>query len=130
MAYTVRIHLNNINDSASVGDTVYYTSKQTIDGGVNFFIENKFTVNQNNYADIVKIGTIKRINHRNAFVDVEGDANVDMPNKNHYVFFSKDNLINQGFIKGYYAELKMVNTDYYNKSELFRISLAADESSK
>ena len=125
MSYTVRIKLDNINNSAAIGDTVYYTSAKFIGE------ENGFLVNENFYADIVKIGTISAIGHRNGFVDVTGDANVDMPlRKRHYIFFSKDNLVNQGFIKGYYAELKMVNTDYTNKSELFRINLAADESSK
>lgn len=125
MSYVVRIRLDNINDSASVGDTVYYTSAALVGS-----VTNNFLVNQNSYGDIITFGTIKVVNHTQGYIDVEGSANVDLPSSNSYIFFSKNNLINQGFVKGYYAELKMVNTDFVNKSELFRISLAADESSK
>ena len=125
MSYVVRIRLDNINDSASVGDTVYYTSAALVGS-----VTNNFLVNQNSYSDIITFGTIKVVNHTQGYIDVEGSANVDLPSSNSYIFFSKNNLVNQGFVKGYYAELKMVNTDFINKSELFRISLAADESSK
>ena len=125
MSYVVRIRLDNINDSASVGDTVYYTSAALVGS-----VTNNFLVNQNSYGDIITFGTIKVVNHTQGYIDVEGSANVDLPSSNSYIFFSKNNLVNQGFVKGYYAELKMVNTDFINKSELFRISLAADESSK
>ena len=125
MSYVVRIRLDNINDSASVDDTVYYTSAALVGS-----VTNNFLVNQNSYGDIITFGTIKVVNHTQGYIDVEGSANVDLPSSNSYIFFSKNNLINQGFVKGYYAELKMVNTDFVNKSELFRISLAADESSK
>tara|TARA_R100000482_G_scaffold97465_3_gene41653 strand:+ start:12302 stop:12679 length:378 start_codon:yes stop_codon:yes gene_type:complete len=125
MSYVVRIRLDNINDSASVGDTVYYTSAALVGS-----VTNNFLVNQNSYSDIITFGTIRAVNHTQGYIDVEGSANVDLPSSNSYIFFSKNNLINQGFVKGYYAELKMVNTDFINKSELFRISLAADESSK
>ena len=125
MSYVVRIRLDNINDSASVGDTVYYTSAALVGS-----VTNNFLVNQNSYSDIITFGTIRAVNHTQGYIDVEGSANVDLPNPKSYIFFSKNNLVNQGFVKGYYAELKMVNTDFINKSELFRISLAADESSK
>jgi hypothetical protein len=104
---------------------VYYTSAALVGS-----VTNNFLVNQNSYSDIITFGTIRAVNHTQGYIDVEGSANVDLPSSNSYIFFSKNNLINQGFVKGYYAELKMVNTDFINKSELFRISLAADESSK
>ena len=47
-----------------------------------------------------------------------------------YLFFTKDNAHELSSIKGYYAEIKMVNNNNKSRSELFQISLAADESSK
>ena len=46
------------------------------------------------------------------------------------IFFTKDNDVNQGSIKGYYAEVKISNNDNTNYSELFEVGLGVEESSK
>ena len=143
MAYTLKIKIKQINEALQVGDTVYYIQTHSvgenteysdpfnvsdidyisIDGDFNFF------ESFNNYL-IFKIGTVSLINYEENSINVTGDLNINVPTKSDYIFFTKDNIVNLGYIKGYYAEMKMVSTENNVKSEIFRINLAADESSK
>ncbi len=143
MAYTLKIKIKQINEALQVGDTVYYVNTHSagenteysdpfnvsdmdyisIDGNFNFY------QSFNNYL-IFKIGTVSSINYEENSINVTGDFNINPPTKKDYIFFTKDNIVNLGYIKGYYAEMKMVSTENNVKSEIFRINLAADESSK
>ncbi len=125
MAYVVEYKLEHINASLQVGDTVYHTSSSQVGAG-----SFAFNVNQNNWADIVKLGTINSINRRTNKIRISGDLNLALPENIGYLFFTKDNAHELSSIKGYYAEIKMVNNNNKSRSELFQISLAADESSK
>tara|TARA_S200002703_G_scaffold116522_1_gene102022 strand:- start:990 stop:1367 length:378 start_codon:yes stop_codon:yes gene_type:complete len=125
MPYVIEYQLENINASLQIGDAVYYTSSIQVGNNPNFF-----NINNNTYSDIVKIGTISFINRSTNKIRISGSANVNLPDNNNFLFFTKDNARNLSSIKGYYAELKMVNNNNDSRSELFQISLSADESSK
>ena len=125
MSYTIEYKLDNINDSLQIGDTVYHTSSIQIGLG-----SYAFNVNGNNFKDILKIGTVSAINKKTNKIRITGNLTLTLPENKGFLFFSKDNAYDLSSIKGYYAELKMVNNDNESRSELFQISLAADESSK
>ena len=125
MPYVIEYQLESINASLQIGDAVYYTSSIQVGNNPNFF-----NINNNTYSDIVKIGTISFINRSTNKIRISGSANVNLPDNNSFLFFTKDNARNLSSIKGYYAELKMVNNNNDSRSELFQISLSADESSK
>lgn len=120
MPYTIDLHISNINDSLQVGDTVYYAPMTAVGG----FLKNE------DWKDIVKIGTCTLINKPFNRIRVQGDLNIEMPGIKSYIFFSKDNLINLSSVKGYFAEVKMTTNEVINRSELFQITLEADTSSK
>ena len=121
MSYTLQLQLQNINDSLSIGDSVYYSSYNNIGG---------FDVTMPGFHHITFIGTVSLINKSLNFIHVDGTLNVDPPTSTDYLFFTKDNSVNLSNIKGYYAEVKMVNDSGNAESELFQITLDADISSK
>ncbi len=125
MSYTIEYKLDKINDSLQIGDTVYHTSSNQIGSG-----SYTFNINANSFEDILKIGTISGINKNINKIKITGDLTLTLPENEGFLFFSKDNAHDLSSIKGYYAELKMVNNNNKSSSELFQISLAADESSK
>tara|TARA_R100001510_G_scaffold56541_1_gene62321 strand:+ start:3563 stop:3994 length:432 start_codon:yes stop_codon:yes gene_type:complete len=143
MAYTLKIKLKQINEALQVGDAVYYVKTSSV--GENTGYSNPFNVSEmdlisidgdfnlyesfNNYL-VFKFGTVSSINYEENSINVTGDLNINPPTKGDYIFFTKDNIVNLGYIKGYYAEMKMISTENNVKSEIFRINLAADESSK
>ncbi len=121
MPYVLQMQIDNINDSLQIGDTVYYTSSNPSGG---------FNVNNGSWEDITKLGTCSFINRNLGFIRISGSLNVEPPGANSYLFFSKDKLANLSSVKGYYAEVKMINNEYSKRSELFQIALGADISSK
>ena len=125
MPYTVEYKLEKINSSLQIGDTVYHTSSNQIGFG-----SYSFNVNANDFSDIVKLGTVSSINRSTNKIRITGSLTLTLPENTGFLFFSKDNAHDLSSIKGYYAELKMVNNNNTSRSELFQISLAADESSK
>lgn len=125
MPYVIEYKLEHINTSLQVGDTVYHTSSTQV--GLDPFA---FNINQNDWSDIVKLGTITVINRQTNKIRISGSLNLALPENVGYLFFTKDNAHELSSVKGYYAEIKMVNNNNKSRSELFQISLAADESSK
>lgn len=121
MSYTLQLQLQNINDSLSIGDSVYYSSYSDIGG---------FSVTPSGFNHVTFIGTVYSINKSLNFIHVYGTLNVDPPTSTDYLFFTKDNSVNLSNVKGYYAEVKMVNDKSDAESELFQITLDADISSK
>ena len=125
MPYVVEYKLEHINTSLQVGDTVYHTSSTQVG-----LYPYAFNINENTWSDIVKLGTITVINRQTNKIRISGDLNLVLPENVGYLFFTKDNAHELSSVKGYYAEIKMVNNNNRVRSELFQISLAADESSK
>lgn len=126
MSYTLQLKFKDINSAIQVGDTVYYISGVDSIGGFNVA---SISLEADN-SSVVKIGFVVSIDKINNTINVEGNLNIDPPSANDFIFFTKDNLVNLSNIKGYYAEVKMVSTEYNRKSELFSVNLAADQSSK
>ncbi|MDB0027190.1 hypothetical protein N9D80_01380 [Flavobacteriales bacterium] len=113
MAYVLQLQLQNINELLQLNDSVYYMPA----GG-------------SATMDAVLIGTCSFIDAANNTIRVSGDLNINPPSANDYLFFTKDNNANLSSIKGYYAEVKIINNDYSNYSELFQVGLGVEESSK
>ena len=116
------LKINDRNVSAQVGDTVYYC-KVNVDtdglavGGFNI----------SNYNDIVKIGKITAIGFTTIRVNIEG--NINLPSASDYIFFSKENKVNTGDLKGYFAEVKFENNSS-EKAEMFQVTMDVEQSSK
>ena len=116
------LNLNNINSSAQVGDSVYYCTLNTQTDNVPL---GGFDIS--NYNDIVKIGKIIAMGFDIIRVNVEG--NIDLPSVDDYIFFSKENKVNTGDLKGYFAEVKFENNSS-EKAEMFQVTMDVEQSSK
>jgi hypothetical protein len=106
-----------INESASIGDMVYFTNPDTN------YQDSGFSVSNN----ITPIGEI--ISLSSSAIIVDYDPNNPQPTSSSFIFFSKDKKINTSSILGYYAR-----ADFYNNSkqraELYSTSCIVEESSK
>ena len=124
---TVSLTFNgSCNFSARVGDSVYYSSTPTNNGGFD-------TVdNSSGIAPIVKYGTIQNINNQapiNGFtITIDTIAGVNDPTSGDFIFFSKDNEFNLTSLKGYYNSVIFKNNST-SKAELFAASCGVVESS-
>ncbi len=107
---------NEVNQSAQVGDTVYFCTPFT-DGGFNTNIG----------TDVKKSGTIASVAQKT--ITVDHDVNVPFPQANDFIFFSKDAKANTSSMLGYFAEVKFKN-DSTSSVELFSTSSQVDVSSK
>ena len=107
------IHLKSaiINASLQVGDSAYYSITSTYG-------------NFETSSNINFIGTITEIGNRHIRVN----NNVTIP-QDAFIMFSKNNAVNSGSLKGYFAEVTMQNFSSV-ETELFAISSEVDESSK
>tara|TARA_R100000544_G_C2174307_1_gene33756 strand:+ start:18 stop:353 length:336 start_codon:yes stop_codon:yes gene_type:complete len=108
----INLTFNSLNTSLQVGDTAWYveTSNNTADT-----------------EDIVKIGEVKEINNNTIVVDSISSTLADIDG--FFIMFSKNNKANLGDIKGYYAEVKLVN-ESTEKAEVFSLGSEISQSSK
>ena len=113
---------HNITDSnVKVGDIIYYISSQHLSSSGGFTIDE-------NIDKVIKFGAVSSLPLPN-IVNVNVTGNVNPPAKHDYVFFSRDNQVQQRDLIGYFASVKLVN-DSTEYAELFQVSLGAVESSK
>jgi len=112
----MEIQFTNTIDNASVqvGDRAYYISASSLS---NFN-------NQTTGSDPISIGEIQSISNSTITVSVEAEIPTGS-----YVMFAKDNKVNGGSLKGYYASVKMRHLGA-EPAELFAVSSEATESSK
>tara|TARA_R110000822_G_scaffold64012_3_gene157401 strand:- start:1921 stop:2256 length:336 start_codon:yes stop_codon:yes gene_type:complete len=108
----INLTFNSLNTSLQVGDTAWYVATSN---------------NTANTEDIVKIGEVKEINNNTIVVDSISSTLADIDGL--FVMFSKNNKANLGDIKGYYAEVKLVNKST-EKAELFSLGSEISLSSK
>ena len=109
-------HLLNV--SAQVGDAVYYVKTNT---------SAQFTVND---SDIIEIGPITNISSSRLQISCDTMLGSNSyPSGSDYLFFAKDNKINQSNVLGYYAKVQLKNNSL-SKSEIYSISADSFESSK
>tara|TARA_B110000003_G_C16471735_1_gene465947 strand:+ start:142 stop:501 length:360 start_codon:yes stop_codon:yes gene_type:complete len=108
-----------INESVSVNDTAYYLPT-TSAGAPNA---------HGPQTDIVEMGTITAMDRVNNTITCNIGTYVARPVNDSFILFSKDNRANMSSLAGYYAEVKMENTD--NTSvELYSVGSEIVESSK
>ena len=82
---------------------------------------------QNNSGDIIEIGTVTAVTSTTISCNIGGTT--VRPTSNDFILFSKDARINTSSIRGYYAEVKMVN-DANTACELYDVGSEVFESSK
>ena len=100
-----------INPSLQVGDTIYYA---VVDGyGI--------------MGNAISAGGLKEFTDSGAIV-VDVDDNITIP-VNAFIFFSKPIQINESNVKGYYADITLMNHSK-KRAELFAISSEVVPSSK
>ncbi len=130
----VAFRLKKINESMQVGDTAYFCSLNSESG----FPTGGF--NTARYNDIKKIGTVRSIRRLNVpasqisfqgqySVQVDITENISEPEAGDFLFFSKENKVNIGDLKGYFAETKFVNNSL-ERSEMFQVTMNVEQSSK
>ena len=121
-----------LNVSVGVGDTAYFTQSSYTQSG------QSGTHTHSDQSQIKEIGEIIQVSHgpqgnwAQIIVDDTntGFSSVYTIQPNDFIMFSKDNKVNLSSLLGYYAKVKMVNNDYVNKSDLFRVGAEVVESSK
>ena len=117
-----------INSSVQVGDQVYWTGVDALSG---------FT-HDSDLGLVVHIGTITKILHHSNTIGVLS-YHVDpitgnplpliSPPLESFISFSKNNVVNNNDLTGYYATVQFVN-DSRTKAELFSVGSGVSESSK
>jgi len=125
MANIIKLDIKNENDSLQRGDTLYYTKNSNIISKGGF--------KTSGYGDIVRIGICTLATANAVYVNcIKPDGtenNINLPTKHDYIFFSKDNTVNVGSLKGYYADVTFKN-ESKKYAELFAISSEVIPSSK
>tara|TARA_R100000988_G_scaffold35025_1_gene17644 strand:+ start:2842 stop:3210 length:369 start_codon:yes stop_codon:yes gene_type:complete len=111
-----------INVSIQVGDLVFYTLTNVL---------NNFNVSTTG-NNVVFVGEINSITETLSSVVISCDPGI-LPRSisNAFFMFRKNNVVNTDGIKGYFAEVTMLNNDSTNnRVELFATSAEVQESSK
>jgi len=116
-----------LNMSLQVGDTIWYTTPSTV-GGYDTATKDS----------LIKLGNVEFISNQYQAYEIKvsqphdpNDPNVVAPvlTNQSFVMFSKNNKVNLGKVKGYYAEVNLKNNST-EKAELFAVSSEISESSK
>jgi len=123
---TLSLNFNNNPAELGVtaGDSIYYIDSSNISTDASFSVSN-------NLNNIILIGSVTQVINNDPFftIAVSNTNPITPPTANDYIFFSKNNLNNQGSVLGYYADLKFTN-DSTEFAEIFQITVGAEESSK
>jgi len=122
--YTIQ---GQINSSVQVGDNIYFSLKTP---NSSYETSNSFTYS--GVIDSIDIGLSSSI----ISVNVDNDSNIpggsDYENidvNDYFLFFSKDSSVNISRVKGYHANVIMIN-DSSEKAELFTVGAEIQKSSK
>ena len=122
--YTIQ---GQINSSVQVGDNIYFSLKTP---NSSYETSNDFTYS--GVVDSIEIGLSSSI----ISVNVDNDSNIpggsDYENidvNDYFLFFSKDSSVNISRVKGYHANVIMIN-DSSEKAELFTVGAEIQKSSK
>ena len=112
----------DINSSVQVGDTIYYYLANAGSGGFD-------NADLNN---TILLGPIIMITSDNglSIITVQYDNTItSAPPVGSFISFVKDKKINTSNLKGYYADVKLINNST-KKAELFSLGAEISESSK
>lgn len=120
MSATIRLPFNSsINTSLQVGDIVYYCTPES---------SGKGTITKNEFSDIIKLGDCKSIT--STYIEVENvPSAIDPVPVGSFLLFSKNNKVNIGSLKGYYALVEFRNNSTQD-AEMFSVGVDVNESSK
>lgn len=125
----------NINVSLQPGDIIYYSPTTTSGGSGIYGINTVSTIVTFGICTAVyNLGsttTIPTVPQHSIVVSYNNNATpaISLPALGDYIMFSKNKEVNSSSIKGYYAEVKLVNASK-EKIELFSIGSNISESSK
>ena len=125
----------NINTSLQPGDIIYYAPTTTSGGsGVNSVNIASNIVTFGVCTEIFKDGstaTTPSVPPNSIIVSYDNSVTpvIPLPALGDYIMFSKNKEVNSSSVKGYYAEVKLVNAST-EKIELFSISSEVSESTK
>ena len=129
MAFTLTLSFNNtINESAQIGDIVYFTPVAATGGSTSFDVSNT--------SSVLELGKITEIINPNLYDGVYSsivllcDLYATNPvSGGDFIMFGKDKTINTTSLLGYYAEVNFVNNSD-KKIELYSVGSEVSESSK
>lgn len=122
---TITLNFNHtVNPSPQIGDNAWYIPSVAIlpEGGFDTSSSTPQT-----------LGVITNISQglNNTSIAVTNPDNATIASVlNGFFMYSRDQQSNISSIKGYYAELNMINDDITRDIELFRVGVEASESSK
>lgn len=116
---TITVTINGgINASVQVGDMAYYCTPTETAG-----------FNTSTSSGVEELGIISSITGSVIVCNVSDAVFVPPLDSNTYILFSKDGVINNGSLSGYYAKARFEN-DSTIKSEIFAAACEVFESSK
>lgn len=107
--------VQNIAPSVQVGDYLYYQA-----------IDNSLALNTANNP--ILAGVIVEITSKDVIIQLA--TGVNSSDISGFIMFLKDKRINNSSLKGYYAEVTLINNDINNQSELFALNSEFTVSSK
>ena len=116
MALVIDLDSNTDNASLQIGDMAYYVSNINTAASIPHSPESNIPI---------KIGKITAIGSNNVTIDTA----INTPSNGDFIMFSKDKIVNNTSLLGYYAEVKLSN-DSTDKAELFAVGSDIFESSK
>jgi hypothetical protein len=127
MAVNFTLDFNyEINASLQVGDELYFSTVQNLGG---------FEVADNS-TSMIHIGTVIdifdefSISVYSEYVDASNNLlNSNTPPSGSYISFSKNKVVNNSDLLGYYAEVEFINNSK-TKAELFSVGSEVTENSK
>ena len=122
---TITLNFNHtVNPSPQIGDNAWFIS------GADILVSGGFDTSVSTPQTLGIITNISQgLNSTSIAVTNPNNATIAEV-LNGFFMYSKDQQTNISSIKGYYAELNMVNDDIYKDIELFRVGVEASESSK
>ena len=139
---------HEIESQVAIGDYAYYISGGLTPSSVSLAPGNALTASNPNIntlfncqegqlSNAIRFGRVKSFQNSTSFpnltvvygVNIYTDGSTTTPQVSDYVFFSKNNYIEQGSVKGYYASVKLKNNSN-EYAELFTLSANIEESSK
>ena len=123
-----------LNESLSIGDSLYMTPTDLVDSteykqaGQGAGAAEEFGV----AANYILLGTVVGIDWENYMVNIDPEPFVNISPED-FIFFGKNAMAEVSSVIGYYAEAKFVNTSWTHnrkRGELFSVGVDVFESSK
>ena len=122
---TITLNFNHtVNPSPQAGDEAWFIPTADI------LLNGNFETASSTPQSLGSITNISQTNNTTS-IAVSNPNNVPLAvAQNGFFLYSQSQQTNVSSIKGYYAELNMVNDDVNNDVELFRVGVEVSESSK